>query len=168
MGGGVAKQADAGKIGYAFLSASSLDIIGAGTTTAARSIKLWADHDVTATGPVFLVGTTVTAITPGSASTQVQLYATGIARIDGGLQMGSNNLIIDPVDGWFLQLRQRRLAQPNPRRRLVHGRRRGDQEFRREARLHRWQCHDRTERDVGIARRWRHDRYRYLRGRYSR
>lgn len=50
FGVGVAKQLDAGKIGYERFSPDSRDIVGAGTNLAGRKIKFWADGGATFTG----------------------------------------------------------------------------------------------------------------------
>lgn len=46
----VAKGANNGRIGYALLTTNTLDIVGGGTSTANRSIKLWADGGTSITG----------------------------------------------------------------------------------------------------------------------
>jgi hypothetical protein len=50
FGGGVSKEANAGKIGYQTFSSAALDIVGAGTATSARKIKLWAEGGVATSG----------------------------------------------------------------------------------------------------------------------
>jgi hypothetical protein len=53
LGVGIAgKEVNAGKIGYSIFSPMSLDIIGAGTPTLARKIRLWAEGGTTFEGPV--------------------------------------------------------------------------------------------------------------------
>ncbi len=61
LGAGIAKHADAGKIGYKLLSSDGLDIIGAGENTTAgtagaRKIKLWAEGGLTVEGPLKIPG----------------------------------------------------------------------------------------------------------------
>jgi subtilisin-like proprotein convertase family protein len=53
FGGGMfGKQADAGKIGYRMFSTDALDIVGAGTSSTNRKIKLWNEGGVSLTGNV--------------------------------------------------------------------------------------------------------------------
>jgi hypothetical protein len=101
LGGDQTKGANNGTIGYQSLSADSLDIVGAGVDTNSRKVKLWALAGVTNTGPLYLTGTTVLSFTPaGTPSSQVQIYASGIVRCDGGIQINSNNPAVTN-DGWF-------------------------------------------------------------------
>jgi hypothetical protein len=50
------KEANAGRIGYAIITPNTLDMYGAGTSTANRAIKFWAEGGSTFTGPVRIAG----------------------------------------------------------------------------------------------------------------
>lgn len=67
LGSGISgRQTDAGKIGYDIMSAdtfTSLDIVGAGTSTTDRKITLWAEGGTMVRGPLF-----VGAYTPASST----------------------------------------------------------------------------------------------------
>ena len=52
FGGGLAKEANAGRIAYSFFTPNTLDIVGAGTTGTNRQVKIWAEGGATFTGPV--------------------------------------------------------------------------------------------------------------------
>ncbi len=60
FGAGVAgKQADAGKISYGALTPGTLDIVGAGTTTADRKVKIFAEGGLTVAGNATVNGSLV-------------------------------------------------------------------------------------------------------------
>jgi len=52
LGGGLAKEANAGRIGYSLLTPDTLDVVGAGTHGTNRQVKIWAEGGATFTGPV--------------------------------------------------------------------------------------------------------------------
>lgn len=57
FGGGVAgKEVNAGKIGYHSFTADALDIVGAGSSTTDRKVKLYAEGGTTLTGPINIAG----------------------------------------------------------------------------------------------------------------
>ena len=57
--GASGKQADAGKIGYGTFDAGILDIVGGGTTTTNRQVKIYAEGGLAVTGPETVSGLTV-------------------------------------------------------------------------------------------------------------
>jgi hypothetical protein len=63
FGAGITKEQSAGKIGYQTFTADALDIVGAGTTVAARKIKFWNEGGATFAGRITVP---VVAITGGS------------------------------------------------------------------------------------------------------
>jgi hypothetical protein len=76
LGAGVTKEANAGKIGYNAFASGALDIVGAGTTTANRKIKLWSEGGLEVTGGAKISGLAtggtaqmVTASTDGTLAT---------------------------------------------------------------------------------------------------
>jgi hypothetical protein len=58
FGYNIGKGSNNGRIGYALLTANTLDIVGAGTTTGTRSIKLWAEGGASITGNTDIDGFT--------------------------------------------------------------------------------------------------------------
>lgn len=57
FGGGVAgKETNAGKIGYHSFTADALDIVGAGSSTLDRKVKLYAEGGTILTGPINIAG----------------------------------------------------------------------------------------------------------------
>lgn len=56
LGGGLAKEANAGRIGYSLLTPNTLDVVGAGTHGTNRQVKIWAEGGATFTGPVIASG----------------------------------------------------------------------------------------------------------------
>jgi hypothetical protein len=62
FGAGLTKEANAGKIGYGLLTSGVLDIVGGGTTSSNRSVKIWAESGAVFTGSVSGSGFT-TAVT---------------------------------------------------------------------------------------------------------
>jgi hypothetical protein len=50
FGGGFSKEGNAGKIGYQTFTSAALDIVGAGTASSARKIKLWAEGGLATSG----------------------------------------------------------------------------------------------------------------------
>jgi hypothetical protein len=57
FGGGVAgKEINAGKIGYQTFTVDALDIVGAGSSTTDRKVKLYAEGGTTLTGPINIAG----------------------------------------------------------------------------------------------------------------
>ena len=57
FGGGVAgKEANAGKIGYRTFTIDALDIVGAGSSTTDRKVKIYAEGGTTLTGPLNTLG----------------------------------------------------------------------------------------------------------------
>ena len=77
FGGGVAKEINAGKIGYETFTAGTLDIVGAGITAGNRKIKFWNEGGATFAGAVNLNNTLQTNGNPGTTG-QV-LTSNGIA-----------------------------------------------------------------------------------------
>ncbi len=71
FGGGIPKEANAGKIGYATFTPQTLDIVGAGTTGANRMIKFWNEGGATFNGNVAMGTTDVNA---------ARLYAIGLSN----------------------------------------------------------------------------------------
>lgn len=108
LGAGVAgKETNAGKIGYQkFGSLDSLDIVGAGTSSANRKIRFYNEGGATFTGAVTLpadglaVGTTELVVSGGklgvgTATPNEQLEITGNLRLPttGGIKYGATTLI---------------------------------------------------------------------------
>jgi hypothetical protein len=57
FGGGVAgKEVNAGKIGYRTFTVDALDIVGAGSSTTDRKVKIYAEAGTTLTGPINIAG----------------------------------------------------------------------------------------------------------------
>jgi hypothetical protein len=57
FGAGVAgKETNAGKIGYRTFTADALDIVGAGSSTLDRKVKIYAESGTTFTGPINIAG----------------------------------------------------------------------------------------------------------------
>lgn len=83
LGGGLAKESNAGRIGYSLFAANTLDIVGAGTTAANRVVKVWAEGGTTFTGPV------TAPVFNGSGA-----GLTGVARLSPGghLVLGDGNV----------------------------------------------------------------------------
>lgn len=54
--GVVSKEVNAGKIGYQTFTADALDIVGAGSSTTDRKVKLYAEGGTTLTGPINIAG----------------------------------------------------------------------------------------------------------------
>ena len=69
FGSNLAKETNAGKIGYGTLTTGSLDIVGAGTTAANRAIRLW--NNVTVTGSLNVQGTLTVGGSPVSSGANV-------------------------------------------------------------------------------------------------
>ncbi len=68
FGAGVAsKEPNAGKIGYQTFTFDALDIVGAGTNTTDRKIKLYAEGGTTLTGPLNIAGALQVAGNSGTA-----------------------------------------------------------------------------------------------------
>jgi len=90
MGADLTKEASAGKLGYSLFGVNNLDIVGAGTTLASRSVKIWAENGTTFTGPV--TGTSFSG--DGSALTGVAKLAantfTGYQEMQNDLRVGAN------------------------------------------------------------------------------
>lgn len=95
LGSGISgRQTDAGKIGYDIMSAdtfTSLDIVGAGTSTTDRKITLWAEGGTMARGPLF-----VGAYTPAS-STYANAGANTLATVNANRLAFSGG---SPIGGW--------------------------------------------------------------------
>ena len=108
------QQQDAGKIGYEAFSASALDLIGAGTASNNRKIKLWGEGGTSTTGPlgigtdtpatmlhVYSAGSPEISIQSSHSGHRWTLQSTsGLGRLPGSLQiidrtLGVNRLIID-------------------------------------------------------------------------
>jgi len=91
FGVGIAKQVDAGRIGYQLFGAQdSLDIVGAGTTAGNRKVRIYAEGGLNVTGPVTATGFNG----DGSGLSGVALLAannvfTGSQRIDGSVGIGA-------------------------------------------------------------------------------
>jgi hypothetical protein len=60
FGAGVAKELNAGKIGYQTFTAGALDIIGAGTSVSNRKVNIFAEGGTTFNGPINVGGSTGT------------------------------------------------------------------------------------------------------------
>ena len=83
LGGGLAKEASAGRIGYALLTPGVLDIVGGGTAVSNRQVRIWAEGGTTFTGPV-----TATQFNGSGAG------LTGVVKtsIGGHISAGENNV----------------------------------------------------------------------------
>ena len=83
LGGGLAKEANSGRLGYGLLTPGALDIFGGGTTAANRQIKIWAEGGTTFTGPV-----TATLFNGSGAG------LTGVVKTsaDGHISVGDNTV----------------------------------------------------------------------------
>ena len=78
LGYGVAgKESNAGKIGYEKFTADALDIVGAGTNSASRKIKFWAEGGATFSGNVTATSFAGSFAGSGSGLTGVALLAGG-------------------------------------------------------------------------------------------
>ncbi len=90
FGKGLSKQASAGTLGYnLYGNAGNLDIVGAGTAVANRTVKIWAEGGSVFTGPVSATtltgdGTGISGV-PKLASANV---FTSSQRIDGAVGVG--------------------------------------------------------------------------------
>ena len=81
FGKGEAKEVNAGKIGYQKFS-QGLDIVGAGSTSTGRKIKMWDDVEVT--GSLKVNGSNITAQGPQFAGTAPVLNATDSITVGQG------------------------------------------------------------------------------------
>ena len=83
LGGGLAKEVNSGRLGYALFTPGVLDIFGGGTTAANRQIKIWAEGGTTFTGPV-----TATLFNGSGAG------LTGVVKTsaDGHISVGDNTV----------------------------------------------------------------------------
>jgi hypothetical protein len=102
------KETNAGKIGYATFTPSTLDIIGAGTNPGDRKIKLWAEGGLTVDGSAKVNGSAdITAkVTNTSKTGNANLVPLAYGTIngdDGSIRSGSNNFTVSKYTVGSLQ-----------------------------------------------------------------
>jgi hypothetical protein len=77
FGFGLTKEQNAGKIGYGTFTPGALDIVGAGTTTGVRKVKIWAEGGTFFAGNINVNGTNYTSDAR---------YKTHFAPLENGLE----------------------------------------------------------------------------------
>ncbi|MFN0152377.1 MAG: hypothetical protein ACKVU1_16860 [bacterium] len=105
LGGGLTKQADAGKIGYQAFSSDALDIVGAGTSGTNRKLRLWAEGGTTVDGNITVNGRKVIELGGGltkeaaSGTIGYQVFSTDALDIVGAGTAGPNRKVMLWADG---------------------------------------------------------------------
>ena len=98
FGAGIVKEAQSGKIGYQTFS-SSLDIVGAGTTSLNRSIKLWAEGGTTMTGNLAVQGSITTP--KWNVSEPIEYGGVPMPRT-GSFTSGGGKLVISVIGSCYV------------------------------------------------------------------
>jgi hypothetical protein len=89
FGRGLTKEAAAGRIGYQTFSPDALDIVGAGTLSTSRKVKLWAEGGTEMTGGV-LVNGQLTSSGALNAKSDVLIEGTGKLRFSSPFRLGQH------------------------------------------------------------------------------